>query len=142
MPTRRANGVYYVKRRFHAVGTVYKSLRTRSAARACTLEQMLISLHGQGRVELIRAFDHGRVGIHELAEHYETSRIHELTGRLKRTDAKLADACDAALRSKAPDAKATTLNRSEAGLQHFRRLLKNNATVREVLTRYVTLGGS
>ncbi len=134
MPTRRANGVYYVKRRFPAVGTVYKSLKTRSAARARALEQMLISLHGQGRVELIRAFDHGRVGIHELAEHYESSRIHELTGRLKRTDAKLAEACDAALRSKAPDAKATTLNRYETGLQHFRRLFQNDATVREVLT--------
>ena len=40
MPTLRGN-VYYVKRRFAGVGSIYRSLHTRSVRRARALEAIL-----------------------------------------------------------------------------------------------------
>ena len=133
MATRRGNGIHYVKRTFPGVGKVYKSLGTRKKGRAQVLEAMLVSLHGQGRVELVRAFDDGEVAIEELAEHYEAARIHELTARLREQNSPLAEACDEALRLKAPDVKTRTLEVYKTGLAHFRRFSKL-LSVREALT--------
>ena len=65
MPTQRGNGIYYVKRRFKGIDPplVYRSLATRSKTRARTLEDILINLHGQGRLDIVRAFQVGRIPV-------------------------------------------------------------------------------
>ena len=138
MPTRRKDrgGTYYVKRRFRGVGQIFRSLGTRNKGRATRLEDVLVSLYDQGRAELVRAFDRGHVTIEELAEYYETSRISELTARLRRADATLEDACEAALRDKSPDVTDSTLARYETGLSHLRRFAGADTIVRDVLTKH------
>ncbi len=133
MATRRANGIYYVKRNFPGLGKVYKSLGTRNKGRAQVLEAMLVSLHGQGRVEPVRAFLDGEVTVEGLAEYYETGRLHELTAKLGEQNSPLMDACTEALRLKAPDVKAGTLEVYKTGLAHFRRFA-GLLSVREALT--------
>ncbi len=132
MTTRRSNGIYYVKRSFPGIGKVWRSLGTKNAARATTLEFMLVSLHGQGRIELVQAFVDGEVSIEGLAKYYETGRVHELAAKLSERDSPLADACEEALKLKAPDVKPKTLQRYEQGLAHFRRL-SGQFTAKEAL---------
>jgi integrase len=134
MPTQRSNGIYYVKRRLAGIGPIYRSLGTRNKGRAATLEKMLVSLHDQGRLDIVRAFATGTTSIRVIAEHYELSTIHDLATALKRTDSKLSDACRTTLPSKAPDVQATTLERYETGLQHFQRFAGPDALVSAVLT--------
>ena len=133
MTSRRSNGVFYVKRTLRGVGKIEKSLGTKNAGRADVLEAMLISLHDQGRVELVRAWVDGDVAIEELAEFYETGRIHEVGARLSEQNSPLAEACAEALRLKSPDVKPATLGRYETGLEHLRRFA-GPLSVREVLT--------
>lgn len=133
MPTQRGN-VYYIDRTLAGVGRIHRSLRTKNGNRAQVLEAMLVSLHEQGRLELVRAFSEGDVAIAELAEAYETGRLHELARRLRTASPSLEDAIDAALQDKKPDVKATTLNRYETGLDHFQRILGPETQVREALT--------
>ena len=133
MTRRRSSGIYYVKRAFRGIGRVEKSLGTRNKTRADVLEAMLVSLHAQGRLDLIRAFHGGEVGIEELAEAYEAGRIHELSARLSEANAPLSEGCSDALRLKAPDVTADTLAGYTAGLTHFQRFA-GDVTVREALT--------
>ncbi len=133
MATQRGNGIYYVKRSFPGLGKVYKSLGTRNKGRVRILEAMLVSLHGQGRVELVRAFLDGEVTVEGLAEYYETGRMHELTAKLSEQNSPLAEACSDALRLKAPDVKTRTLEVYATGLAHFRRFA-GLLSVREALT--------
>ena len=122
MTTRRKNGVYYVKRSFSGIGQVYRSLGTKNAGRAHALEAMLISLHDQGRVELVQTFLDGDVTIEELASYYETNRIHELSAQLNNPDTSLSEACKDMLRLKAPDVGAKTLEGYRTGSVTFRGL--------------------
>ncbi len=133
MATKRANGIHYVKRTFPGLGKIYKSLGTRNRGRAQVLEAMLVSLHGQGRVELVRAFLDGRITVEGLAEYYETGRIHELTAKLSEQNSPLSEACEDALRLKSPDVKIRTLEVYTTGLAHFRRF-SGLRSVREALT--------
>ena len=137
MTTRRKNGVYYVKRSFSGIGQVYRSLGTKNAGRAHALEAMLISLHDQGRVELVQTFLDGDVTIEELASYYETNRIHELSAQLNNPDTSLSEACKDMLRLKAPDVGAKTLEGYRTGLGHFQRFAQSVAvaTVSEALTK-------
>lgn len=133
MPTQRSNGRYYVQRTFPGVGKVYKSLHTDRKARAVSRERVLVSLAQQGRHELVRAFAGGDVSIQRLEEAFETDGIGELAAGLRRPDSRLADACEDALDDKAPDVKATTLNRYRTGLDHFRAYAGEDASVRDAL---------
>lgn len=133
MPTKRGN-YYYIDRKLSGIGRIHRSLRTRNAARAQVLESMLVSLHEQGRLELVRAFADGEVAIEELADAYETGRIHELTRRLRAASPTLEEASEAALKDKKPDVKQTTLDRYETGLDHFQRILGPDTKVRAALT--------
>lgn len=133
MATQRGN-VYYIDRKFAGIGRVHRSLRTENAKRASVLESMLVSLHGQGRVQLVRAFAESEVGIERLAEAFETGQIHELASQLRTSSATLSEAAEAALKAKAPDVKASTLNRYRTGLGHFQRVLGEEISVREALT--------
>ncbi|MDP2959264.1 MAG: site-specific integrase [Longimicrobiales bacterium] len=139
MPTKRkrADGgcTFYVKRTFAGVGPVYRSLGTRNKGRARTLEAMLVSLHDQGRFDLVRAFRDGAVPIETLTEHYESSRIPELADSLgKDAPPTVAAACVAALRAKGPDVKAGTLARYAEGLVHFENFAGPETSVRDALT--------
>jgi integrase len=134
VPTQRSNRVYYTKRSFPPIGLVYKSLGTKNKTRATALEQYLISLHKQGYVHLIRAFADGKVSIGEIAEHYESSRIHQLVGQLKRPAVPLSEGVEAALRAKAADVKPNTLSRYEAAAQHFLTFAGEKTPVHAALT--------
>ena len=135
MPTQRANGRYYVQRTFPGVGKVYRSLRTDRKARAQCRERMLESLHQQGQGALIRAFNTGEVSIQELEEQFESGRTHELSAKLRRGTASLADAVEAALDWKDPDVRKGTLDRYRNGLDHFRRFVgDDDAPVADVLS--------
>lgn len=134
MATKRGNGIYYVQRTFQGVGKIYRSIHTRKKGRAQARERVLVSLHQQGRGELVRAFDDGEVSIQKLEEYFETGRIHELAGELRRKDSSLAEACEAVLGHKEPDVKASTLERYRTGLDHFKEFAGQDATVRDVLT--------
>lgn len=129
----KRGSVWYVKRKFPGIGKVYKSLGTKSAARARQLEGMLISLHSQGRLDVVRAFVDGQLEIERLAEAYETGRLHELAAALKHRTVPLRDAIDGALRAKAADVKKSTLQRYTEGLTHFSRFCGSGATVHESL---------
>jgi hypothetical protein len=48
MPTRRANGVYYVKRHLPGAGKVYRSLGTKSKVRARQREDAILRLCERG----------------------------------------------------------------------------------------------
>jgi integrase len=134
MPTRRANGVFYVKRTFKGVGSVYKSLGTKRKGQATAREAALISLHQQGRYELVRLFAGGDLSIQDIEEAYESGNVHELSERVRRNDVPLAEACQEALILKSPDVAGSTLERYATGLEHFRRCVGEDKTVREVLT--------
>ena len=133
MATKRGN-VFYVKRRFSGVGPVYKSLGTRNKERAKTLEGMLGSLHDQGRFDLVRAFNDGELGIDEIAEHYEASKIHELTDRLARENVPLSDAIDKALQAKEPDVRSSTYASYRKGLEHFNRYVGGDTLIPDAFT--------
>lgn len=133
MTSRRSNGIYYVKRVFRGVGKVEKSLGTRNKTRARFLETMLLSLHDQGRLDLVRAFDDGELAIEKMAEFFESGRIHELTAQLSEQDSPLEEGCKEALRLKAPDVTPGTLVGYQTGLAHFRRFA-GGLSVREALT--------
>lgn len=81
--------------------------------------RVLVSLAQQGRHELVRAFASGDVSIQRLEEAFETDGIGELAAGLRRPDSRLADACEDALDDKAPDVKATALNRYRTEFDHF-----------------------
>lgn len=134
MPTRRANGIYYVKRSFPGVGMVYRSLHTKRKTRAQARERVLESLHEQGRHELVRAFSRGEVKIQRLEEAFEGGRVHELAADLRQGDATLEEACVAALKNKAPDVKTSTHDRYTTGLAHFQEFIGKDVIVREALT--------
>ena len=133
MATKRANGIYYVKRFFPGIGRVYRSLGTKRKERADELEKVLTNLHERGRLDLVMAFLDGDVTVEELAESQDSQRLHELTARLSEQDSPLASACTEALRLKAPDVKASTLERFTTGLDHFQRF-SGLFSVREALT--------
>ena len=63
----------------------------------------------------------------------EVGRIHKLTAKLSEQNSPLAEACEEALRLKAPDVKARTLEVYTTGLAHFRRFA-GLLSVREALT--------
>ena len=140
MPTRRKDrgGTYYVKRRFPGIGLVYRSLGTRNKARATTLEDILGTLHGNGRLDIIRAYVAGDVPIARVAEFYESDRTHELVAELRddtpKGDVPLGVACEAALTAKGPDVRTKTLERYRQGLAHLRRFAGENAPIADVLT--------
>jgi len=86
MPTQRANGRFYIKRNLPGVGRLYKSLHTDRKAVARRCEDALVSLHQQGRHELVRAFDDGDVSIQQIQEAYESGRTHELAAEIRRNE--------------------------------------------------------
>lgn len=133
MPYKR-NSRYYVQRQFPGVGRIYKSLQTENVTRARQLENMLQSLHRQGHLDLLNAFQEGEVEIHELAEAYESNRIHRLRDRLERGEIPtLREACDDYLRSVKPDVKPTTLDGYRAHLEHFQNVMGGDTPVDEAL---------
>ncbi|MFH1764905.1 MAG: site-specific integrase [Gemmatimonadota bacterium] len=134
MPTRRGNGVFYVKRTFPGVGSVYRTLGTKRKGRATVREAALGSLHRQGRYELLRMFGEGSLSIQEIEEACEAGKVHELSERVRRNEVPLAQACKEALILKSPDVAGSTLDRYATGLGHFRRFVGEEKTVREVLT--------
>lgn len=142
MPTKRSNGVYYVKRRWRGldpgnpgeVRLVYCSLSTDRKQRATRRENMLETLHANGRRDLVRAFADGDVSIDDLEEAHHTDRTAELAERLKRPDATLAVAVEAALGDKAPDVAESTMERYRTGTGHFRDFVGDDVAVRDALT--------
>jgi integrase len=136
VPARRGQ-VYYVKRNFRGVGKITKSLQTQNRSRATALESALISLHAQGRLELLRAFADGTLTIEGIGEAYESGRVSELSSQLRESDENLAAAIDAALRNKAPDVRHSTLERYSTGLEHFHSFVGGGATARSALTTEV-----
>ena len=134
MATRRANGVFYIKRRFKGIGPVYRSLGTKRKTQADALENVLVKLHDRGRLDLVVAFLDGDVAIRELAESFETSSISQLTTDLSERNSPLDEACTEALRLKAPDVTATTLERYTTGLDHFQSFA-GALTVRKALAQ-------
>lgn len=132
MPTKRGP-YWYVKRTFRGIGLVYRSLGTKSLARAKALEAMLVTLHDGGRSDVVRAFTDGRVSAQEIAEYHDTGRMHELVAILKAPPpVALAEACKAALRDRQADLQPATLQRYTEGLAHLQRLAPS--TVQEALT--------
>ena len=137
MPTRRSSGIYYVKRRFRGLdpSLVYRSLGTRSKTRARTLEDILVNLHGRGELDVVLAFQTGRVAIATIAEFYQTGRIAELTVRLAAPESvTLGVACAQALKDKRHEVRPSTLDRYRQGLAHLQRLAGESNPVEEVLT--------
>ena len=134
MATRRTNGVFYIKRRFKGIGPVYRSLGTKRKTQADALENVLVKLHDRGRLDLVVAFLDGDVAIRELAESFETSSISQLTTDLSERNSPLDEACTEALRLKAPDVTATTLERYATGLDHFQSFT-GALTVRKALAQ-------
>ena len=132
MPAKRGD-TYYVKRNFRGVGKVTRSLRTKSRNRAITLESALISLHAQGRLDVVRAFADGTLSIERIGEAYESGKIAEISGQLRDADELLSTAIRAALRDKAPDVRSSTLERYHTGLGHFQTFVGDVATVRSAL---------
>lgn len=120
MPTERSNGRYYVQRRVPGVGDVYRSLRTERKGVARRREDAILALAERGRSDVVRAWIDGDVSLAELVEAHESGTVHELAARVRRSDATLADACDAALRDRAPDVAESTLSGYETGLGRFR----------------------
>jgi integrase len=133
MATRRNNGIYYFNRTLRPVGKIQRSLRTTRKRRATTLEDMLVSIHAQGRIELIRAWANGRLDIEKLAEYYESGRLPELAADLRFSDVPLDKGIEAAIRAKSPDVRATTLNRYETGLAKFKTFAGEDISVRDAL---------
>jgi len=140
MPTQRGNGIYYVKRRFKGIDPplVYRSLGTRSKTRARTLEDMLVSLHGQGRLDIVRAFQTGRIAVATIAEFYEMGRLPELAQRLAAPDpVTLAVACLRALKDKQHEVRPRTLDGYRHGLAHLQRIVGESKPIQAVLTEEV-----
>lgn len=133
MATKRGD-TYYVKRNFRGLGRVTRSLRTKNKTRAVALESALLSLHAQGRLDLIRAFAEGSISIEEIDEAYQSGRIDELSRSIRESSEGLRTAVNAALRSKAPDVKLSTLERYTTGLEHFVEFAGEETAVRDVLT--------
>ena len=133
MPTRRGR-TYYVKRTFPGLGSIYRSLGTRSKERARELENMLAKLHDGGRIDVVRAFKAGGLPIQTIAEFYESGRTHELVEKLARPESvRLETACRAALKDKAPDIQPSTHDRYRQGLTHLRRFAGDETPVDQVL---------
>ena len=131
---KRQTGYYRIKRKLPGIGHVDRSLRTDRKGIADRREQALLAAHREGHHEVVRAFLDDEVSIHEVQEAYESNRVAELAREIRRGDATLGEAADAALADKAPDVKASTLNRYETGLDHFRSLVGDDVSVREALT--------
>ena len=135
MATRRPSGIWYTKRRYPVLGKKEQSLGTRNRATAVTREQMLLMLPERGHVHVLRAFFDGDLEIHEVQEAYEAGQLHQLAARLRRGTATLGGAVRAALDQKAPDVKASTLERYRDGLAHFQRFVADDSTpVADALT--------
>lgn len=132
MPTKRGNR-YYVDRNFAGIGRIHRSLRTANARRAQTLEDILLRLHGQGRLDLVRTFANGGLGIESLAEAYETQAIPQLTQKLERHDVPLQAAVEEALAAKTADVKESTLLRYRQGLTHFMEFARADSPVLDSL---------
>jgi len=132
MPTKRSNGVLYIKRRLPAVGHVYRSLGTKSRRRARQYEDVLLRVCELGHTDLVRSWMHRRLTLAELVEAYETGRLAKL--RSRRSSVPLSRAISAAVRWKDPDVASSTLQRYETGLDYFREFCGPGATVRESLT--------
>ena len=132
MATKRGSR-YYIDRTLKGVGRIHRSLGTGNAGRAEVLESMLTRLHGQGRLDLIRAFADGTLGIEQLADAYETQTIPQLTIQLARQDVRLRDAVERALRDKSADVRESTLARYRTGLEHFVEFAGENTFVRDAV---------
>lgn len=130
--TTRNGSVYYVKRRFRGIGQVERSLHTTRKARADELERMLLKLHGQGRLDLIRAWLVGKVEIEELADAYDTGTLHALADRVARESVSVKQAASRFRAARRGAVAQTTLDRYETGLAHFERLV--GGMVRDAVT--------
>lgn len=136
MPTQRgSSGTYYIKRRLGGIGLVYRSLGTKRKTRARQLEDAVVKLHDLGRLDIVRAFHDGRLDICEVVEAYESGTVRELAAKLRKpASVSLKDACRSALKTKAPDVKPGTLERYQAGLGHYERIIGADVPVAEALT--------
>lgn len=135
MPTWRSQtGHYYVKRRLDGFGQVYRSLKTERKGLARRREQALLNAHRQGHHDVVQAFVDDEVGIARIHSAHESGTLDELSQELRRGDAALGEAADAALDDKSPDVKDSTLERYTTGLDHFRDFCGDDESVREVLT--------
>lgn len=133
MPARRGN-VWYLKRQIPGFNKVRKSLGTSSAARARTLEGMIMSLADRGRLDVVKAWLDDRVSLAEITEAYETGRLDELTRGLSQVDVCLAEAVRSALKAKHADVASSTLTRYGEGLDHFSAHVGASTLIGEALT--------
>lgn len=136
----RRGSTWYVKRYFAGIGPVKKSLGTPNKTRARQLEDMLLALHGQGRLDLVRAWLAGDVEVERLADAYQGGKLHELAATLVQKDVPLKDAIQSCLRAKAPHVAPGTHQRYAEGLDHFRDFCDGRklASVREALTTEIS----
>lgn len=139
MPTKRSNGVYYVKRRWRGLDPddpggsrlVYQRFGTRRKTRAEDRERALTTLHGNGRRDLVRAFADRDVSIEDVEEAYQTDRTAELAERGGREDATVAEAVEADLLPRWPSPR---WRGTGTGTAHFREFVGDDATARDALS--------
>lgn len=139
MPTKRTTSDervrYYIKRRFPALGLVYRSLGTSSLTRARKLEGIIESIHESGHIDVLRAWLDGEVELREVVASYEAQKLGSLIDRLNAPEVvTLADAIERAMTDKAPDVAPSTLQRYREGLAHFQGVLGASEPVGDALT--------
>lgn len=133
MPWKRGD-TWYIKRKLPGLGRVYRSLGTRNAARARTLEDAIVRLCDRGHLEPVRAFLDGKIDAQRLAEASETGRVHELAAEIRRISVPLRHAVDAVLRAKEADIRESTRERYRFSLDRLRAFAGDDSPVHEVLT--------
>ena len=135
MPYRRPDArAYYIKRTVPGLGKLTRSLRTNRKSEALRRETLLLKLAERGRLDLVRGVLDGRVRFAELTDAVETDGLGDLTNRLNSVNVTVAEAVTATIENKRPDVRASTLNRYETGLEHFKAFVGERANVAETLT--------
>jgi integrase len=137
--TTRRNGWYWVKRNFRGIGRVERSLYTRRKAVAQARERALISLHEQGRLDVIRAWLDSDFSIEALTQAFEAGRVEMLMLAVRSKAKGLQWATETYLESRRGDVKATTLERYAESLAHLRSFVGKATThilTTDVLAEY------
>ncbi len=134
---RRSNGVWYFKKRLPGIGSVERSLGTKSRTRAHRLESMVVSLHEAGRLDLMHAWLEGDTTLAELQEHYEAGTTHDLVRLVRGGRTTLSEAIDETLDAKAADVRPATLEVYRTGLKHFLRIAHDGRVAEKLTTAII-----